>query len=64
MGPCWAPGLSGFEMGGASPLCEGPAGEDDKDVCKWQWFSPLILWSLIFHLTFLSIIELSEFLLD
>ena len=46
MGPCWAPGLSGFEMGGASPLCEGPAGEDDKDVCKWQWFSPLILWSL------------------
>ena len=39
-------------------------GEDDKDVCKWQWFSPLILWNLFFHLTFLSIIELSEFLLD
>ena len=22
---------------GLFPLCEGPAGEDDKDVCKWQW---------------------------
>ena len=31
---------------GLFPLYEGPAGEDDKDVCKWQWFSPLILWSL------------------
>ena len=21
---------------GLFPLCEGPAGEDDKDVCKWH----------------------------
>ena len=66
MGPCWAPGLSGFEMGGASPLCEGPAGEDDKDVCKWQWLplSSIAFMESFFHLTFLSIIELSEFLQD
>ena len=34
MGPCWAAGLSGFEMGGASSTSEGGlAGEDDEDIC-------------------------------
>ena len=36
MGPCWAAGLSGFEMGGASSTSEGFLAmlmiEDDEDI--------------------------------
>ena len=64
MGPCWAAGLSGFEMGGASsPYVKALLVKMITMFANDNSFLHYI-YRVFFNLTFLSIIELSEFLLD